>query len=55
MVYNGSTHVKTGCSPYFLSYSYEPVLPHEDPDWVVGGETHPNAKAFCGLDEEGDD
>ena len=42
MVYNGSTHVKTGCSPYFLNYGCEPVLPHEDPDWVVEGETHPN-------------
>ena len=47
MVYNGSTHVKTGCSPYFLNYGYEPVLPHEDPDWVVEGETRPNAKAFA--------
>ena len=44
MVYNGSTHVKTGCSPYFLNYGYEPVLPHEDPDWVVEGETHPTPK-----------
>ena len=47
MVHNGSTHVKTGCSPYFLNYGYEPVLPHEDPDWIVEGDVHPDAKAFA--------
>jgi len=46
MVYNGSPHVKTGVSPYFLNYGYDPVLPHEDPDWVVEGEIYPNAKKF---------
>ena len=47
MVYNGSTHVKTRCSPDFLNYGYEPVLPHEDPDWIVEGDVHPDAKAFA--------
>ena len=47
MVYNGSTHAKIGCSPYFLNYGYEPVLPHEDPNWVVEGTVDEDAKAFA--------
>ena len=47
MVYNGSTHTKTGCSPYYLNYGYEPVLPHEDPTWVVEGTVDEDAKAFA--------
>ena len=35
MTYNASPHTKTGHTPFFLNYGYEPVLPHEDPDWVA--------------------
>ena len=46
MVYNGSPHAATGVSPYFLNYGYDPVLPHDDPEWVIEEEVYLNAKKF---------